>query len=455
MKKIVTFSFTTTAILGLLKIFSIVPFNRFAADDFGYVNPALLNGFWQAQRSAYLTWTGRFTSTFLQSLFGVLVSGEGRPIVYSLITFAVLLLAFAVFYSRFLSLKITDFKVLLFSCVSFVTLYIVTPNKSESWYWMTGSITYLWPIIFLTFGLSALFIKKVRKIDYILSFLFVFLATAGNETFGLSSFIVLAGLLIYSILTKHLNKLLLTMSVAAAISFGLVYLSPGNAVRAIGGGSDQMSWFGSFAYAVQTGPSYLCSLIVRNILFLTSLLIVFSYFFSIIFAKTDIKNSLDDILKKMFIVLATPVFISILYLFPAFRILGRIPPDRSDLTLAFVTLVSVIALAYCLSRVFSIERVRRSIIFEIVIFSSAFLLFISSFTFVSTLASDIYIAKNYSTAYDNLDFQLKKASDSGSKKDVVVAKLPDSGLVTPMQLQYQWVRVAVSNYYKVSGIVVK
>lgn len=244
MKKVVSFSLTVFSALGLMKIFSILPFNRFADDDFGYLGAGLANNFWHSQVSTYLTWTGRFTSTFILSLSGIFEGRQGNPIVYSLITFLFLLLAFVVFYSRLLGLKVWNIRVILFSCVSFIALYILTPNKAESWYWMTGSATYLWPIIFLALGIANIFAKKVRKIDYILSFVFIFLSVAGNEAFGLLTVAVLVGLAICKILIKRPNKLLLTMASAAVISFAIVYFAPGNVARASSGGSNPMSWFG-------------------------------------------------------------------------------------------------------------------------------------------------------------------------------------------------------------------
>lgn len=456
MKKVATFSLGVFSALGLLKIFSIVPFDRFAADDFGYVNPGLINTFWQSQVGSYMGWTGRFMFTFLLSLSGILMSSIGNPIIYSFITFLILLFAFIVFYSRFLRLRLWSLKVLLFSCVSFIVLYVATPNKAESWYWMTGSVNYLWPIILLTIGFSNMFIKKIRKVDYILSFIFIFLSVAGNEAFALLTLVALIGLTVYTIFVKRQNnKLLFTMTCAAAVSFTLVYFAPGNAVRASGGGSNPMSWFGSLAYAVQTGPGYLYSLVTKNILYFFPTLVVLGFYFSEINSRPENEIKLENILIKLFTIFSCTVLISTLYMFPAFRFLGRVPPDRSDITLSFIILIAIIASSYQLSKIFSYSKVANSPVFKIVIFLSVFSLFVSAFALMSTFASDVYIAKNYSEAYDNMALQLKNASELGNQKDIIVSKLPESGLITNVQIQYQWVGAAVASYYKVKGIILK
>lgn len=190
-------------------------------------------------------------------------------------------------------------------------------------------------------------------------------------------------------------------------------------------------------------------------MFITSFLIVLSYYFSTIFAGDESKKPPENILKNLFIVLVIPVFISILYMFPAFRILGRIPPDRSDITLSFVILAAIVAFSYYLSKIFSPGKVASSPIPAVIVISSAFLIFAYSLSLTSTFASDVYTAKNYSDAYDNMTLQLGSASRQGDKKGVVVPKLPESGLVTSVLLQYEWVRSVVSNYYNVPGIISK
>lgn len=430
MKKAVTFSLGLFSLLGLIKIFSVIPFNRFSDDDFGFLGTAAFANFWKTQASSYMMWTGRFTSTFLQTIFGYTSTLEGKPVFYSIITFLLLILAFAVFYSRFLKLKLWNLRVIILSCLSFITLYILTPNKAESWYWMTGSITYLWPIIFLIFGISGLGIVP--------SFFFIFLSVAGNEAFGLLTLAVLAGITIYSFLNKRLNKTCLVMTVAAAISFALVYFAPGNTIREGGGGSNPMNWFGSFAYAIQTGPGYLYALVSKNILLLLPLVVTLAYYFSELKPKNENKEILEKELKNIFAVAVAAVGLGILYMFPAFKILGRVPPDRSDITLSFVILAAVTFSAYRLSKVFSIAKVVSSWIFAVAVFLSAFLIISSAFSLMSTFASDVYTAKNYSDAFDGIKFQPGKSP----------AKLPDSGLIAPLRLQYQWVRTAASNYYE-------
>lgn len=451
MKKIVTFSLSVFSFLGLLKVFSIVPFNRMAADDFGYATAAITKGLWQSQINWYISWTGRFTSTFLQTLFGTNMGGDGKAVVYSVITFALLIFAFAFFYSRFTNLKIINLKVFLMSCVSFVALYILTPNKKESWYWMAGSVTYLWPIIFLVFGISFLFVKKPNKFDYALSFAAIFLAGGGNETLSLLICLTFGSFLAYSFITKHMNRMLLTLFIGAVISFALVYFAPGNSTRAIGGGSDQMNWFGSAMYAIQTGPNYLFSLVWNNLAVILSLVFCLAF----IFPQTVEK---DGLISKIFIAITAPAIVSVIYMLPSFRILGRVPPDRSDITLAFVLLISIVAAAYLLGQIIGSLGNKSSALMTAVGLFAAIMIFVLSFTTTSILASDVYTAKNYSSVFDIVVSELKDAAQSKKTGIITVHKLPESGLIGSADLKGypdHEKNNAMAGYYGVEGLIAK
>lgn len=456
MKKITTFALSVFSFLGILKIFSIVPFNRMAADDFGYTNVVTQMGFWKAQINWYTNWTGRFTSTFLQTLFGTNMGSDGKAIIYSIVTIAVLLLAFLVFYSRFLGLKLTDFKVILLSCVSVSALYVLTLNKKEDWYWMAGSVTYLWPIIFLIFGSSYLFIKKPKKIEYLLVFILMFFSGGGNETFALLTCLSLAVFIAYSLITKYFNKTLLTMFVASVLSFFVVYLSPGNLTRSSGVASDPMSVMGSLMYALQTGPGYLFTIVWNNSFILISLSVCLAILFSTILKRQDL--NLEDYFKKMFVLFTAPIFLSILYMFPGFKVLGRISPDRSDITLVFIVLSALLFASFYTGQILISLSLESKVVVEVVVLIFSAALFVSSFNIMSTFASDFYIAKNYSDAFDRVIVRLKKASSSGEEGTIVVEKLPESGLIGSADLKgypsYEK-NYVVAKYYGLDAIIAK
>src|SRR3989339_670231 len=371
MKKYAWFSMSVLALMGFLKIFSIIPFNRMSADDFAYGSTVFSQGFWKAQLSWYLSWSGRFTSTFLQTFFGAYSSNSGNSSLFSIIT------------------------------------------------------------------LSLLFFV----------FLFTLLAVGGNETFGLMVSLILLGSLVYVFIFKKSKKYLLIMFISSITSLLIVYLSPGNSIRAVGGGSDSMNILGSIFYSVQEGPKLLYYLIIKNIIFLSSLTAVLSYVFSQFNKRIYIDK--EKIYLNIGSILSLLVIASILYVFPAFKTLGRLPPDRSDITLMFLVLMSVFIVSW---------HARGIMQNKLLTLLFSFILFISSFSLTSTLGGDVYIARNYSLAFDQMILKIKEASSSGKDELVVINKLPEAGLVANAQTksdQSDWINKSIADYFKIKGIIAK
>src|SRR3989339_348540 len=122
MKKYAWFSMSVLALMGFLKIFSIIPFNRMSADDFAYGSTVFSQGFWKAQLSWYLSWSGRFTSTFLQTFFGAYSSNSGNSSLFSIITLSLLFFALLSFFRSFLNLKLKNVYLYILSSMALVSL---------------------------------------------------------------------------------------------------------------------------------------------------------------------------------------------------------------------------------------------------------------------------------------------------------------------------------------------
>jgi len=238
-------------------------------------------------------------------------------------------------------------------------------------------------------------------------------------------------------------------------SFAVVYFAPGNRVRLVGGGSNPMSLGGAILYSLQTGPSILYSIFAGNYLFILTLFGCLAYLFS---TFKSAETSLETSISKTFIAMSLPVFLSVIYVLPAFKTLGRIPPDRSDITLAFILLVSLEIAAFYLGQVFALLRAERFPIFRLIISGAAFLFIFSSFRIESSLGTDFYIARSYSLAYDNMISLLRIDSLKHIKGTITVPKLPENGLIPSVQIKGypdNWTNRTVAEYYGLSDIVSK
>jgi hypothetical protein len=456
MKRIINFSLIFGSLLGLLKIFSIFPFVRMAADDYSYVNIARSQGFWMAQKIWYESWTGRFSSTFFQILYSLVCGHTGKTILYSALTISVLFVSFWLIFKRLLGTNFRDFRLYVLASISLVTLYILTPNKMESWYWMTGSVTYLWPIIFLLLAFFFASGKRRLAVSYSVASVLTFLSVGFNETFGLLVVVVLLGLFTFFLVQKKINRAILLMLISAVTSFLIVFLAPGNKFRSQGSASDTMNPIGALLYSIQSGPGFLFTMIVDNIYLILPLLATVTFVFS---EGGGIKNkrSPEFLPVKIYTFLATPVLLSIVYMFPAFRILGRVQPDRSGISLAFIVIISIVATAYCVAETIRFYKVERPLAYKVIFSLSGFILFICSFSFVSTLAGDFYTARNYSKSYDAMIVSFKNLADRGNKEKIIVV-LPPSGLVAPTldaPGKSDYKNQALSEYYGVGIIITK
>lgn len=182
---------------------------RFWADDFCSAILLRNHGYWDSQIIWWKGWTGRYSYIAFLDLFELwgLTGAKVLPILQYIL---VLVAAFP------------------FSLLSLFFL-INSPNIIQSFYWMTGSLNYLAPFIFLNLFL-ALFFRKVGRYTLLLGFILLFIATGFSESFGVANVLFL--LFLYFILQKANDKKLIAVGLfATVLSLTVMYLAPGNAVR--------------------------------------------------------------------------------------------------------------------------------------------------------------------------------------------------------------------------------
>lgn len=465
MKKFITFVLSTVSALGFMKILSIVPFTRMCADDFTFTKRATIVGIWKTQIDWYLELTGRFVRNAMLIFFGLISSMNGTVIIYNLFTFLMLFVSLFFLFRNMVRNKVGYLSIVLLASLSFITFYLITPYKDESWYWMSGSVTYLWPTIFCIGAVSVLISKSKSLTSVFLAFLLGFL-TGPNEFMGPIFGAVLATLIIKS-LYKNGWKIpknnpyfhnLCAVTAGVGISFLIMFLAPGNYVRMRGPDSSEMSLFATIVYSIQTGPKMILSTFSNNAMYLIAFFATLAFYFSVIRPKGgEVAQSISNIFSNVFYMLCAPFFLSFLYLLPGYRSLSRIPPGRADVILVFVILMSLIFSAYELSKIFIKLDLNKYTAFKVFGYVFAFALFIGGFHFTNTFAWDVYIAKNYSDSFDKLFSQL--TSVKGVKdKIIMVEPLPESGLVHSEKLNTDytnWANGPYSGFFELKGIAIE
>ena len=81
MKKAVYILIVAVSVIGLLKIFSILPFNRMAADDYSVAVMAR-EGIWNAVSTTFTKGNGRFVASLIQAVSVVLTGESGKVMLY-------------------------------------------------------------------------------------------------------------------------------------------------------------------------------------------------------------------------------------------------------------------------------------------------------------------------------------------------------------------------------------
>ncbi len=190
-------------------IFTTSSLVRYWTDDFCSAVTLRNHGYFDAQIFWWKGWTGR----------------------YSYIAFLDLVELFGQIGARILPIILFTLSIVTNLPLAFLSvLFLVnSPNVIQSFYWMTGSLNYFAPFVFLNFFLLLLF-KENKKYFYILGFTLLFIATGFSEAFGIANFLFLSYLLF--VLPKSINHRLLWVGLLAT-TLSLVFMSfaPGNLAR--------------------------------------------------------------------------------------------------------------------------------------------------------------------------------------------------------------------------------
>ncbi len=201
-----------------------------SADDFAgiYFGSKGIPGFSYAWRF-YFEWEGPFLSHFTQGLlFGLIAKGVPQFIGLLVVKLAMVgstaTLIAAI--SKRIQLHWESQKIVFAALIFNITLYVISPNQSEIWHWLVGSV-YLTPLIFLQLGTASLLRGKFWWSIAAFAFVMQSRATYAVVVFG---FIVL--LSIFNWWQKEENRKQWVLLSAFLLLFLVLYLiAPGNYVR--------------------------------------------------------------------------------------------------------------------------------------------------------------------------------------------------------------------------------
>jgi hypothetical protein len=212
--------------------------SRYLADDYCTAGDLRVNGFVQSQIDWYVNWSGRFSFTFLVNvvhLFGprLVPLLPGASIIFLLLAQLLLWRNFVGQGQKMLSA---------FAISASVVLFVLggVPSIFQSLYWLTGMLTYLTPLILLSFLLAfhlGIAIHKVGALPLVAAAALPFFAGGFSETYVVIQTAALSILLVLSLIRireiqRSMHPPFVLSGLLGSAGAGLVMLiAPGNAVR--------------------------------------------------------------------------------------------------------------------------------------------------------------------------------------------------------------------------------
>jgi hypothetical protein len=218
-------------------------YSRFVADDYGSAAGATSKGLIKATLDSYFQWSGRFSASFFDGVFGLL-GNKFLPYVTgtSIIIWMFALIANIKLFFRQYSKNIRYTYSFLFSALLLITTFELSPSLGQSLYWGQGMRSLVFPLIVGTF-LSAVLIyslyshQKITWTNLTIVGLLSFVAGGFGETYVAIQTLVLFFVLFLilgedpGIKKKDALILVITGLTFSIIAMAITIIAPGNKFR--------------------------------------------------------------------------------------------------------------------------------------------------------------------------------------------------------------------------------
>ncbi len=358
-------------------------FTRYFADDYCTAGVLQSKGFVGAQRYWYITWTGRFAFTLAVSLADLVGAELTRFLPFIVLTLWLVTTVWTL--SHLLStIRVAHpwiASILLGELVIFATLD-TTPNVVQSFYWQTGLLTYVVPLILLTSYVGVVVQRCAAKASPVratpfwvtLSAGLAFLAGGFSETsLGLQIAAFFAALVVCMVVASPRSRRGLLFLIGAGLvgsllALAVVWAAPGNERRLV---EDFSSRHPQFSFSVVARSLFLSFLFLRNAVVsapLTNALLVFVPALSAVEASgvTSEKGGAPTHEPKSGSGSWTLAFLPIIAFFlilssaVPFIVLGdRLPPERARMIPQFVFVAATVCWSYVAGTVLRRSRLLR------------------------------------------------------------------------------------------------
>ena len=320
-----------------------------SSDDLCMANGVEEHGLFKQLLDHYFGWSGRYTGNFLYALYPVIVDlFDGYKLIPGILIL-LLLFAAAFFISSVFRVRMMAWPVLV-AALCFVCIFLLGMlSPASGLYWMAGAFTYQTAnVLFLV--ISGLMIrlsdrqqesKKTSALSLLLPVLMVF-AIGTNETSMLAlTAVAFVGVMVHLRLPWAMLRPWLVLLIVALICFAIVYLSPGNQIRA----ADfpmRHDLTRSIGGSLSVGGRMLWLWFSNPVLIISMMLAPFAVSALMQSSGRQSPDASSGISRtKIAVLLCCTLIMPILLQFPAWWSMGGWPPARTSDAIYFLFLLGV------------------------------------------------------------------------------------------------------------------
>lgn len=390
-------------------------FNRFAADDYQILTFLDKMGIWGASKTLYHSWVSYWALCLFTFTFFLVLIKTNSILLYTILLLITLYVAFIRsirLFTSYNNLTISKNKYFHLSTLFISSLFWLTLDKGQTWFWVSTSIQYTFSAAVAIILITLIIDKRANWIHNI--FICILSVYVGGSTIPIFLFYVYLVSIYFiwfrnNITPANTKKLIVSISLFFA---SLVITLSGE------GGYNRLHALAE--PSIVTGTKMTFILIyqsLKNFWFEIILLIPISLSF-LFLSKMYLSIKKNDRLYpknlhyKLLILFGSILIINI---FPASYILSDVPPSRI-LAPTYFTFLLILFLFLSFYK-----RVN-----QIVLLITTFLFFIYvGYNFIT----QIEVAKMYAQSHDKRTEQLLELSKLDNKTIVFLPKLPPSGML--------------------------
>lgn len=394
-------------------------FNRYAADDFYFISEIKNNSAVEIFNHLQFNWHGRFASNLLIAYLLPLTKFPFFLMVFNLSSCLLLYMAIIRLTKNVASFYAINLKnKSLFAFLAITVFFFLTLSPNDVWFWLTGSVVYLYSTITLFFLLSVFFKNEKNNVDYFLLVVSSVYIGGSNEPMAL---ILLLFLAIFAVKQPLQFKIQLPYLLSATLLFSgfcVIFFSSGTAIR------DELTpsleWTNVVLFtAYSTVKSLLFKL---HYTFIPAILLAFPFYMLGTTAQFKSVNfrPVRELLYSLLLIVSIVIINHFIVVIP----LGAIPPDRATMVSSVFILLLLIRYLFLLGSEITISEKLKKVI-----------LTINTIGVLVFVVASFQIHNNYATAYDKRMDELAKIKTNVTHQQPVYLKpLPHSGYLPSAEI---------------------